>query len=69
MTIQIYTLGRFEMVIDGKPFKFPKKAQKKPLEMLKVLTSFGEGQEISKVQLGDILWPEADGDRAQQSRN
>jgi len=65
--IQIYTLGRFELVIDGKPFKSPKKIQKKPLEMLKVLASFGEGQEVSKVQLSDILWPDADGDKAQRS--
>ncbi len=65
--IQIYTLGRFELVINGKPFKFPKKTQKKPLEMLKVLASFGEGQKINKSQLSDILWPDADGDKAQRS--
>ena len=65
--IQIYTLGQFGLVIDGKPFKFLKKAQKKPLEMLKVLSSFGEGQEVSKVQLSDILWPDADGDKAQRA--
>jgi len=65
--IQIFTLGQFGMVIDGKPFKFSRKAQKKPLEMLKVLTSFREGQEISKAQLSDILWPEADGDKAEQA--
>jgi ATP/maltotriose-dependent transcriptional regulator MalT/two-component SAPR family response regulator len=65
--IQIYTLGRFDMLIDGKPFKSSKKIQKKPLEMLKVLSSFGEGQEVSKVQLSDILWPDADGDKAQRS--
>ena len=65
--IQIYTLGRFELVIDGKPFKSPKKTQKKPLEMLKVLASFGESQAVSKVQLRDILWPDADGDKAQRS--
>jgi DNA-binding SARP family transcriptional activator len=65
--IQIYTLGRFNMFIDGKPFKSPKKTQKKPMEMLKVLSSFGEGQEVSKVQLSDILWPDAEGDKAQRS--
>ncbi|MCW9098517.1 MAG: BTAD domain-containing putative transcriptional regulator [Ignavibacteriaceae bacterium] len=65
--IQVFTLGRFELVINGKPFKFPMKAQKKPLEMLKVLASFGEGQEVNKVQLSDILWPDADGDKALRS--
>ncbi len=65
--IQIFTLGRFTMVIDGNPFNLPKKVQKKPLEMLKVLISLGEGQEISKTRLSDILWPEADGDKAEQA--
>jgi DNA-binding SARP family transcriptional activator len=57
------------MVIDGKPFKFPKKAQKKPLEMLKVLTSFGQDHWGSRAQVSDILWPDVDGDRAQRSFN
>jgi len=65
--IQIFTLGRFKITIDGKPFNFPKKVQKKPLEMLKILISFGERQEISKAQLSDILWPESDGDKAEQA--
>ncbi len=65
--IQIYTLGRFNMLIDGKPFKFHKKTQKKPLEMLKVLVSFGEDQKVSKAQLSDILWPDVEGDKAQRS--
>ncbi len=65
--IQIYTLGRFDMVIDEKPFTFLRKTQKKPLEMLKLIVSFGEGQEVGKSQLSDILWPDADGDKAQRS--
>jgi DNA-binding SARP family transcriptional activator len=66
-TIQIFTLGRFRVVIDRKPFNSSKKTQKKPLEMLKVLISFGEGQEISKAKLSDILWPESDGDKAEKA--
>ncbi len=65
--IQIYTLGRFDMVIDGKAFPFLRKTQKKPLEMLKLIVSFGDGQEVGKSQLSDILWPNADGDNAQRS--
>jgi DNA-binding SARP family transcriptional activator len=64
--VQIFTLGRFELLVDGKPFQFRRKAQKKPLEMLKVLVSFG-GQSVDSSQLSDVLWPEADGDRAQQT--
>jgi LuxR family maltose regulon positive regulatory protein len=65
--IQIYSLGQFKLIINGKPFKVSKKAQKKPLEMIKVLISFGEGHEVGKAQLSDILWPDAEGDKAQRS--
>ena len=46
--------------------EFPVKAQKKPLEMLKVLISAGESG-ITEEQVSDILWPDAAGDRAHQS--
>jgi DNA-binding SARP family transcriptional activator len=65
--VRIFTLGRFELTLDGKPFQSSRKAQKKPLEMLKVLTSFGDGQEVTRDQLSDILWPEAEGDKAQRA--
>jgi DNA-binding SARP family transcriptional activator len=65
--VRIFTLGRFELTLDGKPFQSSRKAQKKPLEMLKVLTSSGDGQEITRDQLSDILWPEAEGDKAQRA--
>lgn len=65
--VQIFTLGRFELVIDGEPFRSSKKAQKKPLEMLKVLTSFGEGKEVNRDRLSDTLWPQSEGDRAQRA--
>lgn len=64
--VRVYTLGRFELFLWGKPVSFSGKVQKKPLEMLKALIALG-GENIRKEQIADILWPDADGDMAQQS--
>ena len=64
--IKIVTLGRFELFKDGKPIQFSKKAQQKPLSMLKALIAFGR-KEIREDQISDALWPEADGDMAHRS--
>jgi LuxR family maltose regulon positive regulatory protein len=64
--IKIYTLGRFEIVKDGKPFRFTGKAQQKPLAMLKAIIALG-GRGVSESFLADALWPDADGDMQHQS--
>jgi DNA-binding SARP family transcriptional activator len=64
--LQIITLGRFEVIKDGKTLRFPRKAQQKPLALLKVLIALG-GKKINEEQIADILWPEADGDDAYHS--
>ena len=64
--LNIISLGRFELFKDGKPHRFIKRAQHKPLSMLKVLLSFG-GKEVREDEISDILWPEADGDLAHKS--
>jgi DNA-binding SARP family transcriptional activator len=64
--LKIYTLGRFELQKDGKPVRFLRKAQQRPLSMLKALIAFG-GKEVREDQIEDALWPEADGDIAHQS--
>ena len=64
--IKVFTFGRFGLIIDGKPFRFPKRAQQRPLDMLKVLISLG-GRETSEEAISDFLWPDADGDMAQRS--
>lgn len=61
--LKIYTLGKFELLKDGKPLSFSRKVQKKPLLMLKALIAQG-GKEVKEEQLSDMLWPEADGDQA-----
>jgi two-component SAPR family response regulator len=64
--VRVFTLGRFGLETDGKPARSSKKAQKKPLEMLKALIAFG-GRDVSEDEIIDVLWPEAEGDTAQQS--
>lgn len=64
--LKIYTLGRFVIHKDGNPLPTHRKAQQKPLDMLKVLIALG-GRGIREVEISDTLWPEADGDAAHMS--
>ncbi|MBN2515543.1 MAG: tetratricopeptide repeat protein [Deltaproteobacteria bacterium] len=61
--VKIYTLDRFQIVIDGKPLHFTGKAQKRPLELLKAIIAHG-GINIGVDKIIDALWYEADGDMA-----
>jgi len=60
--VKIYTLGKFELLKDDELLQFSRKAQKKPLLMLKALVAGRRG--LKEELLSDTLWPEADGDRA-----
>jgi DNA-binding SARP family transcriptional activator len=64
--VKVYTLGRFAVLIDGHSLHFDKKAQKKPLELLKALIAFG-GQNVGEQVLLEALWPETEGDAAAQA--
>jgi LuxR family transcriptional regulator, maltose regulon positive regulatory protein len=64
--LKIRVLGGFELVREGKQVRFSGKAQKKPLQMLKMLAALG-GNEVKGEKLSDWLWPESDGDRAHSS--
>jgi DNA-binding SARP family transcriptional activator len=64
--VRIYTLGRFAVLIDGKPLEFSGKAQRKPLELLMALVAFG-ARDVSEQRLTEALWPQADGDAAHQA--
>jgi len=64
--VKVYSLGRFELHINGNPVRFSGKVQKKPLEMLKSLIALG-GAESREGQIADLLWPEADGDTAKNT--
>ncbi len=61
--IKIYTLGRFGVVLDGQPLRFEGKAQRRPLDLLMALISFG-GREVSETRLSEVLWGDAEADAA-----
>jgi len=61
--LKINTFERFQLIKDGKQFRFTGKAQKKPFDLLKVLVAYG-GIEVNTEQIIDALWYEADGDMA-----
>ncbi|MHB8534049.1 MAG: AfsR/SARP family transcriptional regulator [Sulfuricaulis sp.] len=64
--VKIYTLGRFAVLIDDQPARSGRKAQHKPLELLKVLIAQG-GRDVSEDFLTATLWPDTDGDTARQA--
>jgi hypothetical protein len=64
--ISVFTLGRFSLLLNGKPADFGRKVPRRPLEMLKMIVALG-GREISTTSLISALWPDADGDVAQRS--
>lgn len=64
--LRVYTLGRFSLVCDGVPLRYSRKAPSKPLLLLKALIAAG-GRQVAASSLAAILWPDTDGDRAQQT--
>jgi ATP/maltotriose-dependent transcriptional regulator MalT/DNA-binding SARP family transcriptional activator len=62
-TLQVYTLGRIELHIDGKPVDIDSKSQRRPLELLKAIIALG-GRQVATARLLDALWPEAEADAA-----
>ena len=63
--VKIYTLGGFRIERDDAILSFARKAQKMPLEMLKLLVA--SNGDISEISMADLLWPDADGDLALQT--
>jgi DNA-binding SARP family transcriptional activator len=55
--IAIYTLGRFEVTLDGVPLRFVFKVPRKPLALLKALLAGGR-QGVSQTALCDTIWPD-----------
>lgn len=64
--VRIETLGRFAVIVDGVPLLKPGKAQKKTLDLLKVLVAHG-GEQVPLTTLADTLWPDAEGDTAENA--
>jgi DNA-binding SARP family transcriptional activator len=64
--VQVYTLGRFGIHLDGKPLPSRRKAPYRVLHLLKLIVTLG-GQDIPVVRLVDTLWPDAEGDTAHET--
>ena len=64
--VKIFTLGRFELLVDERPVRVRRKAQKKPLALLQALVALG-GRDVPEDHLTEFLWPDSDGDAAHQA--
>ncbi|MFO1318676.1 MAG: BTAD domain-containing putative transcriptional regulator [Burkholderiales bacterium] len=65
-TVQVFTLGRFEVWCNGERTEFSGKAPRKVLSLLKAIVAYG-GEQVPDKQLIDALWPDEDADAAQKS--
>lgn len=61
--VKVYTLGRFEVLIDEEPIEFGRKTPKKPMALLKAIIALG-GVKVSEAHVLDALWPDEEGDAA-----
>lgn len=59
--IKIYSLKKFDIVINGESFVFTPRTRKTPILLLKALIAFG-AKGVATVDLKDALWPEVSGD-------
>ena len=64
--VQIHTLGRFGIKLQGQPMVFSAARQQRALELLQALIAFG-GRNVSIELLSQALWPDADGDHAKNT--
>ncbi|VAX33574.1 hypothetical protein MNBD_NITROSPIRAE03-1158, partial [hydrothermal vent metagenome] len=64
--IKVYTLGGFRVFRDGALLLDSGKAQKKALDLLKIVISMGS-RDVDQDRIMDSLWPNADGDKANWS--
>jgi ATP/maltotriose-dependent transcriptional regulator MalT/DNA-binding SARP family transcriptional activator len=63
---RVYTLGNFRLLRHDEPLGGSGKAQRRPLELLKLLIAHG-GTQVSESRVTDALWPRIDGDSAHRS--
>lgn len=66
--IRVNTFGTFRLLRTGEPLTFvgKAKAQKRPLDFLKVVIAHG-GRGVSEERITEALWPRIDGDSAHRS--
>jgi DNA-binding SARP family transcriptional activator/class 3 adenylate cyclase len=64
--VEIYTLGGFHLLLRGQPLRSRTKPPRRSLELLKALIALG-GRDVPSARLAELVWPDADGDRATQA--
>jgi ATP/maltotriose-dependent transcriptional regulator MalT/DNA-binding SARP family transcriptional activator len=64
--VRILTLGGFGIELDGRPLQGSRKAQRKPLDLLRLIVAGGVGGTGARAA-AQALWPDATGDAAQNS--
>lgn len=63
---RVHTLGQFRLLRDDVPVTFSGKAQRRPLDLLRVLIA-GGAREVPVEHITEALWPRIDGDSAHRS--
>jgi DNA-binding SARP family transcriptional activator len=64
--VKVYALGGFVVHVGGEPIRFEGKAQRAPMNLLKVIVAFG-GHEVAESRIIDALWPDAEGGAGEQA--
>jgi ATP/maltotriose-dependent transcriptional regulator MalT len=63
---RVETFGGFRLLRHGEALSTTGKAQRRPLDLLKVVIAYG-GQQVPESRITDALWPRIDGDSAHRS--
>ena len=64
--LRVRTLGGFAIERDGAPLKFARKAPKRLLDLLRLITALG-GRQVDASRAAAMLWPDAEGDEARDA--
>jgi len=64
--LKVRTLGGFAIERDGTPVTFARKAPKRLLDLLRLVTALG-ARHVDAARVAAILWPDADGDEARDA--
>jgi LuxR family transcriptional regulator, maltose regulon positive regulatory protein len=64
--VSIETLGRFEVLLEGKPLQSSAKPPRRTLALLKAIVAFG-GDQVPESKLLEALWSDLEGDAAHRA--
>ncbi|MFP4572708.1 MAG: BTAD domain-containing putative transcriptional regulator [Desulfobacterales bacterium] len=65
--VKIFALGKFKVMVNDQPLQFTRKAQQRPLDLLKALLAAGGIKGVEKSRICDMLWPDSEGDAAESA--